>query len=72
VAIEQPLNSKVLSLRDEIQGATASATSELKKMKGQNKITWKSKGQKIQFSGHSSHRVFYICFVFRYTIEIEQ
>jgi hypothetical protein len=48
--IKELVNSKVSSLRDEIQGATASATSELKKFKGQNEITWKSKGHKIQFN----------------------
>ena len=48
--IKELVNSRVSSLRDEIQGATASATSELKKFKGQNEITWKSKGHKIQFN----------------------
>jgi hypothetical protein len=45
--IKKLVNSKVSSLWDEIQGATASATSELKKFKGQNDISWKSKGHKF-------------------------
>lgn len=45
--IKELVNFKVSGLREEIQSASASANSELKKFKGQNEITWRSKGQKF-------------------------
>ena len=46
--IKEYVNNKVSSLRQEIQGANISVSTELKKFKGERDITWKSKGNKIQ------------------------
>ena len=48
--IKEFVNAKVSSLRDEIKGASASAASDLRKLKGQSEIEWKSKGHKKQYS----------------------
>lgn len=43
------MNNKISTLRREIQGANISESSELKKFKGESEISWKSKGNKIQY-----------------------
>ena len=48
--IKEYVNNKVSSLRQEIQGANISVSTELKKFKGERDITWKSKGNKIQYN----------------------
>ena len=48
--IKEYVNNKISSLRQEIQGANISVSTELKKFKGESEITWKSKGNKIQYN----------------------
>ena len=48
--IKEYVNNKISSLRQEIQGANISVSTELKKFKGDSEITWKSKGNKIQYN----------------------
>uniref|UniRef100_A0A8W8KM72 CCHC-type domain-containing protein n=1 Tax=Magallana gigas TaxID=29159 RepID=A0A8W8KM72_MAGGI len=47
--IKEYVNNKISTLRQEIQGANISVSSELKKFKGDSEISWKSKGNKIQY-----------------------
>jgi hypothetical protein len=44
------VNNKVSSLRQEIQGANISVSTELKKIKGDRENTWKLRGNKIQYN----------------------
>lgn len=46
--IKEFVNNKISTLRQEIQGANISVSSELKKFKSESEISWKSKGNKIQ------------------------